>query len=129
MNRYFNQFDNGYPYTSYDQSYRTNNSFVQNQYQPQFQTNKIFVLGPEEALMRTTQNNCLAVYFNQNKPELYEVRVDNEGRKKIDTYYLHNNQQNSNNDFEMRLKRIEDLIFKPVEPVKESVNEQSNGVR
>ena len=84
-----------------------------NPYTPQFQTNKILVTGPEEALMRANQQNCLFVCFNQNKPEMYEVRVDTEGRKKIDTYYLTTTLTNNNNDYEARLKRLEDRVFEP----------------
>jgi hypothetical protein len=50
-------------------------------YQPQFTTNIIYVTSAEEALMRTTQRNSEAVYFNQDKPIFYRVRVDNDGRK------------------------------------------------
>ena len=52
-----------------------------NMYQTPFSTNIIYVTSPEEALMRTNQRNCEAVYFNQDKPEFYRVKVDNEGRK------------------------------------------------
>lgn len=96
------------------QSPLNGNSF-QNSYVPQFQTNKILVLGPEEALMKATYPNSLFICFNQNKPEMYEVRVDNEGRKKIDTYYLTTtlNPVNDNN-FEERLSKLERTVFKEV---------------
>ena len=93
-----------------------------NNYSQQFQTNKILVTGPEEALMRVNQQNCLFVCFNQNKPEMYEVRVDNEGRKNIDTYYL-TTTLNNTNDYEARLKRLEAIVFKLTEGVnKENVS-------
>lgn len=51
-------------------------------YQPPFTTNLIYVTSAEEALMRTTQRNCEAVYFHQDQPIFYRVQVDSEGRKR-----------------------------------------------
>lgn len=115
-------FDN-YPYTqqglnSYGnytgQSPRFNQPQQFNQtYTPPFQTNKILVTGPEEALMRANQQNCLFICFNQNKPEMYEIRVDTEGRKKIDTYYLTTTPASNTNNYEERLRRLEAAVLKP----------------
>ena len=52
-----------------------------NIYQPPFNTNIIYVTSPEEALMKTNQRNCEAVYFHQDKPIFYRVKVDADGRK------------------------------------------------
>ena len=50
-------------------------------YQQPFSTNIVYVTSVEEALMRTTQRNCEAVYFHQDQPVFYRVKVDGEGRK------------------------------------------------
>ena len=44
-------------------------------------TNVILVTGIEEALMKSTERNSEYVYFNQDKPVFYRVKVDMEGRK------------------------------------------------
>lgn len=44
-------------------------------------TNVILVTGIEEALMKSTERNSDYVYFNQDKPVFYRVKVDGEGRK------------------------------------------------
>lgn len=44
-------------------------------------TNVILVTGIDEALMKSTERNSDYVYFNQDKPVFYRVKVDNDGRK------------------------------------------------
>ena len=44
-------------------------------------TNVILVTGIEEALMKSTERNSDYVYFNQDKPVFYRVKVDADGRK------------------------------------------------
>lgn len=120
-NRNFNNSSNNYfpfvsdpNYTGTSPLFNQMPQFTGNPYTPPFHTNKFLVTGPEEALMRADRQNCLFVCFNQNKPEMYEVRVDTEGRKKIDTYYLTTTLNSSSNDYETRLRRLEEVIFKPV---------------
>lgn len=44
-------------------------------------TNVILVTGIDEALMKSTERNSDYVYFNQDKPVFYRVKVDSDGRK------------------------------------------------
>ena len=44
-------------------------------------TNVTFVTSLEEALFKTTGRDCEMVYFDQDKPVFYRVKIDNEGRK------------------------------------------------
>lgn len=101
-------------------------------YQPQFTTNIIYVTSAEEALMRTTQRNSEAVYFNQDKPIFYRVRVDNDGRKAYQEFPY--SQPNSDavtpvtmaefKSFAERLVKLETLMQQPVKEVNDA---QSNG--
>jgi hypothetical protein len=49
--------------------------------QAPFNTNIIYVTSVEEALMRTTVRNSEMVYFHQDRPVFYRVKMDNDGRK------------------------------------------------
>lgn len=44
-------------------------------------TNMVFVTSIEEALYRATQRNSDMVFFDQDRPIFYRVKVDNDGRK------------------------------------------------
>lgn len=116
-----------YPYTQQQPPMQQWQNYQQRSQQvPQFQSNKLFVTGPEEALMRSVQSNYLMVCFNQSKPEMYEVRTDAEGRKQIITKYLSDTpivmQDNITSDYEARLQRLEAILLKPTEKM-EAPNE------
>ena len=105
-----------------------------NGYQAPFNTNIIYVTSPEEALMRTTQRNCEAVYFHQDQPIFYRVRVDLEGRKfwQAVRYNVDANVQDPNVpaskadmlEILTRLSRLEERLIPKSEVI---VNEQPNG--
>lgn len=44
-------------------------------------TNMVFVTSVEEALYKATQRNSDVVFFDQDKPVFYRVKVDGDGRK------------------------------------------------
>lgn len=44
-------------------------------------TNIIFVTSVEEALFRASSRNSEMVFFQQDRPVFYRIKVDNEGRK------------------------------------------------
>lgn len=67
MNNYFN---NGYGFNPYGL----------------MNTNVARVTSLEEAIMQTTKRPSDMVYFNQDKDEFYNVRIDHEGRKTWATY-------------------------------------------
>ena len=46
-----------------------------------YNTNVYLVTSLDEAIMRTTQYGSDMVYFDQNKPVFYRIKVDMEGRK------------------------------------------------
>ena len=65
QNEYFNSAN----------SYNPMNAFNQ------LVTNVTFVTSVEEALFRASSRNSEMVFFHQDKPIFYRVKVDNEGRK------------------------------------------------
>ena len=69
-NSYFN---NGYGMGSY-----TGISPIVSQH---ISTNVIKVTSLEEAIMQTNRRPCDMVYFNQDKDEFYNVKIDYDGRK------------------------------------------------
>ena len=44
-------------------------------------TNMVFVTSVEEALYKATQRNSDVVFFDQDRPVFYRVKVDSDGRK------------------------------------------------
>lgn len=77
---------------------QTWNNVPQYGYNSQPISNIVYVTGPEEAIMRATQRNSEGVYFDQNKPVFYRVRVDFDGRKSWATfpYSMENVDNNAN---------------------------------
>lgn len=69
----------GYPYPTYPQ-------MPQPQMQPR--TNKIFVTSLEDALNRPADPNSEVIYLDQDKPFLYQVMNDMQGRKTYKTFEL-----------------------------------------
>lgn len=74
-----NYFNNGY---SMGASYGSN---VFNPY-GLMNTNVVRVTSLEEAIMQTTKRPSDMVYFNQDKDEFYNVKIDHEGRKTWATF-------------------------------------------
>ena len=92
-------------------------------------TNMIYVTSIDEALMRTTQRNSESVYFDQDRPVFYRVKVDQDGRKawQMFEYTQPNPDLNTpanKSDIAALLSRIERLEN---ELRKDTANEQSNG--
>lgn len=56
--------------------------------QMQPRTNKIFVTSLEDALNRPAELNSETVYLDQDKPFLYQVTTDMQGRKTYKTFEL-----------------------------------------
>jgi hypothetical protein len=71
--------------TGYDQNYFS---------QPM--TNVTLVMSLEEALMRASSRNSDMVFFNQDKPIFYRVKIDNEGRKSWAQFDYTTQAQNEN---------------------------------
>lgn len=64
--------------------------------QPRLSTNTIFVTSLDEALIKTTERPSDIIYFHQDKPEFYRVKVDTEGRKTWAAFiYASPNQEDS----------------------------------
>lgn len=72
----YNYFNNGYGMGS---------GYTTPSYSPIF-TNVVKVTSLEEAVMQTTRRPSDMVYFNQDKDEFYNVKVDYEGRKTWATF-------------------------------------------
>lgn len=77
-------------------------------------TNVIKVTSLDEAIMQTTRRPSDMVYFNQDKDEFYNVKVDYEGRKSWATfpYSLPNPDENApvtRGEFTALLAKIQDL--------------------
>lgn len=51
-------------------------------------SNKIFVTSIDDALSRYADPNSEMIYLNQDKPLLYEVKTDSQGRKMVNTYNI-----------------------------------------
>lgn len=104
-----------YPYSnqpSYNNQYNRTGNYM-NQQTPQFQTNKIYVKGPEEALFRTVIPNCIAVYFDENEHTIYEIRADMEGKKQLRTLYINEVPvDNKPKDLEARIAQLEEIVYK-----------------
>jgi hypothetical protein len=77
-------------------------------------TNVTFVTSIEEALYRANGRNCDMVFFDQDKPIFYRVKVDMEGRKSCAQFSFANNQaaqeQMSYEQLDARLKKLEEKL-------------------
>ena len=51
-------------------------------------SNKIFVTSIEDALSRYAEPNSEMIYLNQDKPLLYEIKTDSQGRKMVNAYNI-----------------------------------------
>ena len=115
-----------YPYSNqpqYSNQYNRPNNYM-NAQTPQFQTNKIYVKGPEEALFRTIVPNCIAVYFDENEHTIYEVRADMEGKKQLRTLYINEVPAvNQSNNLDARVTQLEQMLAKLTQG--DVANEQS----
>lgn len=72
--------NNNYGYTNPSYGYSS-----PNMYNP-MTTNVIRVTSLDEAIMQTTKRPSDMVYFNQDKNEFYNVKVDYDGRKSWATF-------------------------------------------
>ena len=77
-------------------------------------TNGILVTGLEEALMKSNERNSDYVYFNQDKPVFYRVKVDMDGRKVWQEFPYNSINQDANlpatkSDFEALNARLNAL--------------------
>ena len=72
--------DNNYFNTGY-----ANGGYSSYQYSP-ITTNVIKVTSLDEAIMQTTRRPSDMIYFNQDRDEFYNVKVDYEGRKTWATF-------------------------------------------
>lgn len=106
------------------------NSWNYDSYNP-FRSNVIYVTGVEDALNKSNMPNSYNVYFHQDKPIFYRVKVESDGRKYWQEFNYSGSTQFENRpvmtndllDLTNRLKAIEDLIFN-----KSEVNSnESNG--
>ena len=70
-------------------------------------TNAIFVTSLEEAIMRTTIKGSEMIYFHQDKPVFYRVKMDVEGRKYWQELYYNSNP--TSDDF-VTIKYLEDKL-------------------
>lgn len=91
-------------------------------------TNVIKVTSLEEAIMQTNRRPCDMVYFNQDKDEFYNVKIDYDGRKSwaIFTYTVPNLDAStpaSKADISSLVARVEALEAK----FGGAVNAESNG--
>ena len=93
-------------------------------------TNIQYVTSLEEALSRSNMRGTENIYFHQDQPTFYRIKVEQDGRKYWQEFMYSSNQVDNTPvvkqdllAFEDRLKTIENLLFR-----KENVNnEQSNG--
>jgi hypothetical protein len=105
-----------------------NNPYGYYNYGQQF-TNTTYVISLEEALSRSNMRNSEIVYFHQDKPVFYRIRVDQDGRKHWQEFSYDIPKQVDNAPvvkqdllaLEERIKNIENMLFKEVS------NEQPNG--
>ena len=101
-------------------------------YNSQQVSNIVYVTGPEEAVMRATQRNSDGVYFDQNKPVFYRVRVDIKNKKTWAAFpYSVDNVNNnttgpvSREEFVALVNEVKELKSKLT--TEANTNEQSNG--
>ena len=100
-------------------------------FKPTFNTNIIYVTGIEEALFKSDKPNTDFMYYHQDQPIMYRVRVDNEGRKQWQQFnYSSPNPEASIPatkadiiEIAERLKKLEDRL----QPVEVISNAESNG--
>lgn len=93
-------------------------------------TNIQYVTSLEEALSRSNMRGTENIYFHQDQPVFYRIKVEQDGRKYWQEFTYSSNQVDNTpvvkQDlliFEDRLKAIENLLFK-----KENISdEQPNG--
>lgn len=115
MDNSYGYFNNGYGMGSYQGHTPT-------------ATNVIKVTSLEEAVMQTTRRPSDMVYFNQDKDEFYNVKVDYDGRKSwaIFTYTVPNPDVNtpvSKADIAGLVARVDALEAK----IGGTTNAESNG--
>ena len=88
-----------------------------------------YVTSLEEALSRSNMRNSENVYFHQDQPIFYRIKVEPDGRKYWQEFPYGSPKQVDNTpvvkqdlvDLEGRIKNIENLLFREVN------NEQPNG--
>lgn len=79
--------------------------------QPQQNTNKIYVSSKVEAERRPAPLNSYGVYFNSEKPILYEVYTGWDGQKYTTTYELNSVADDStNSDLHTEFNQLRDEI-------------------
>lgn len=94
-----------------------------------------FVTSLDEALMRANLRGSDDVYFHQDRPVFYRIKVDYDGRKTWSEFEYNvparNNPttQPNNSEYSQLLSRIERLekLLQPVQHTEENANAQSNG--
>lgn len=90
-----------------------------NMYGLQSSTNVTYVTSVEEALFRANQRNSEMVFFHQDKPVFYRVKVDEEGKKFWAQFYYGKDVQDASipitkadlQGFEERLKILEEKLL------------------
>lgn len=114
------------------QNWNNASSYGMPPYNSQLVSNIVYVTGPEEAVMRATQRNSDGVYFDQNKPVFYRVKVDFDGRKTWAAFpYNVDNVDNnatgpvSREEFAALVNEVKELKSKLT--TEANTNEQSNG--
>lgn len=98
-------------------------------YPSQVVTNTSFVTGLEEALFKSNVRGSDVIHFNQDKPEFYRIKVDQDGRKTWQAFQYNVPAQDESvpatkADIQGLLARIEALENKSREVVP---NAESNG--
>ena len=105
----------------------------QSMYQPPFNTNVQYVTSIDEALAKSNTRNSDLVYFHQDQPVFYRIKVEADGRKYWQQFNYSTPDPNLTTPatkadlagLMSRLERIEQSLFKPTEEA--TNNEQPNG--
>lgn len=92
-------------------------------------TNLTYVTSIDEALMKTSQRNSEYVYFDQDRPVFYRVKVDQDGRKAWQVFeYTQPNPDVSTPATKADVASLLDRIQRLENELrKDTSNEQSNG--
>lgn len=74
--------------------------------------NAVFVTSLEEAIMRTTARNSDMVYFHQDLPIFYRIKVDMEGKKYWQEMQYSPKTNNAVTNSDDRFKNIDERLCK-----------------
>ena len=97
-------------YNPYLQNYMNQQMPVQQQMQPQTNTNKIYVSGIDDVKGRYLQPNSDVMFIDNDKPLLYEKIVDSKGQFEIKVFDVSTHKEDEQKDDYAKKSDIDSIL-------------------